>query len=301
VLSLFREPALSETGRDQADGLRRMFRRPPTPVIAFAGGRSGSGATRVACAFAQGLAARGVSVSLVDEHRGEAGAAALLNAQGRFDLWQVINGDALMMQAVVRAGAGLRVVPAARLAQQRDGLRAEQQVQFDQCWGAVCDGGEVVVIDALVGTGGRLSPLAAKAGSLVVVTAVDSAAVMGAYLALKQIVLSHPRLALSLVINRARDAGQAAAVADNMRALMLDQLGRQLQCYSWLPRIPAWRRGGAGQAAMQGPVADLEALLALLPDELRFRSRGDEGLTNPNLPGGARQTQVAAARAALRP
>ncbi len=278
-----------------------MFRRPPTPVIAFAGGRSASGATRVACAFAQGLAARGVSVSLIDEHRGESGAAALLKAQGRFDLWQVVNGDVLIIQAVVRAGASLRVVPAARLAQRRDGLGAAQQAQFDQCWRAVCDGSEVVVVDALVGAGGRLSQLAANAGSLVMVTAVDSAAVMGAYLALKQIVLGHPRLTLSLVINRARDERQAAAIVDNMRALLRDQLGRQLQCFGWLPRIPAWRGPSPGQAAMLGPLAGLEALLALLPAELRCRSRGDEGLTNPILPGGARQTQVTAARAALRP
>jgi hypothetical protein len=62
-----------------------------------------------------------------------------------------------------------------------------------------------------------------------------------------------------------------------------------------------WRSGGPGQVAMLEPLAGLEALLALLPAELRCRSRGDEDLTNPILPGGARQTQVTAARAALRP
>lgn len=286
---------MAETGHDQADGLRRMFRRPPPPVIAFAGGRVGSGATRVACAFAQGLAARGVNVSLIDEHRGEAGAAALLKAQARFDLWQVINGDALITQAVVLAGPGLRVVPAARLAQQRNTLDGAQQARLDQCWRAVCDGGEVVVIDALVGAGGRFSPLAARAGSLVLVTGIDSAAVMGAYLALKQIVLSHPRLSLSLVINRALDGRQAAAIVDNMRGLLRDQLGRQLECFGWLPRIAGGSRGAPAQSAVRGPLPGLDALLGLLPPDLQRLARDDEDITNPSLPGGAPLTPVIAA------
>ncbi|MCK7498293.1 MAG: hypothetical protein MZW92_52330 [Comamonadaceae bacterium] len=100
-------------------------------------------------------------MSLVDEHRGEAGAAALLNAQGRFDLWQVINGDALITQAVV-AGWSRPARWCRRRGWRSSAMACRTQrssAQLDQCWRAVCDGADVVVIDASGGHGGRLSPL----------------------------------------------------------------------------------------------------------------------------------------------
>lgn len=274
---------------DQADGLRRLFRRAP-PGVAFVGGRTGSGATRIACAFARGLAAGGARVSLVDEHRGEAGAAAVLNARARFDLWQAINGDALITQTVVLAGDRLRLVPAARLAQHRDPLDAPRQARLEQCWRAVSDDADAIVIDALAGSGGRLSPLVAKTASLVLVTGVDSAAVMAAYLVLKQIVLSHPQLRLGLVVNRALDASQAAAIAENLRGLLQDQLGRRLEGVAWLPRVPAWRSGVDAPAP-----PGLEGLYALLPDSVARRSADTTIVSERNFPGGAPLTPATAA------
>jgi flagellar biosynthesis protein FlhG len=281
---------VSDSVRDQADGLRRLFRRAAPSTIAFLGGRPRSGTTRVACAFARGLVARGVSVNLVDEHRGETGAASMLNARTRFDLWQVINGDALITQAVVLAGERLRLLPAARLAQQRNPLDAAQQCRLDQCWRTVGEGSDVVVIDASAGSGGRLSPLVARAGALVFVTGADSAAVMGAYLMLKQIVPAHPRLSLGLVVNRAAGGNQAAAIANNLGGLLAEQLGRRLSGFGWLPRINA-----ECEIADHTATAGLEGLDALLPEALR-RSSGDAADENCRiLSGGAPLTPATAA------
>jgi MinD-like ATPase involved in chromosome partitioning or flagellar assembly len=256
-----------ESGCDQAEGLRRLFRRTPPSAVAFVGVRTGCGATRVAGAFARRLAARGLSVTLVDEHRGEAGATALLNARARFDLWQVINGDALITQAVVLGMEGLRLVPAARLAQQRNALDAAQQTRLEQCWRVVSETTDLFVIDALLGNGGRLSPLVSKVGALVVVSGTDSAAVMGAYLMLKQIVPAHPHLRLGLVVNPALTVAQAAAIADNLHGLLRDQVGRELTCFGWLPRLPVGHAGA--HALVPAATEGLASLDMLLPDGLQ--------------------------------
>jgi flagellar biosynthesis protein FlhG len=285
---------LADSLRDQADGLRRMFRRAPPPIIAFVGARNGSGATRVTCAYARELAARGLSVCLIDEHRDGGGAAAMLGAHARFDLWQVINGDALITQAMVLAGRGLSILPAARLAQQREALDAAQQARLEQCWRVVCEGCDVVVIDARLGHGGRLSALSGHAEDVVLVSATDSAAVMGAYLVLKQIVLGSPRLRLSLLINRALDGTQAAAIADNLRGLLQGQLGRRLECTGWLPRLPAWRRGNVMPEFVPGSLAGLETLFELLPDALRI-DPANVDVVSKTLPAGQPPTSVAVA------
>lgn len=276
--------------RDQADGLRRLFRRAAPSAIAFVGGRPGSGTTRVACTFARSLVAKGVSVNLVDEHRGETSAASVLNARTRFDLFQVINGDALITQAVVLAGERLRLLPAARLAQQRHPLDVAQQARLDQCWRTAGEGSDVVVIDASAGSGGRLSPLVAKAGALVFVTGPDSAAVMGAYLMLKQIVPTHPRLSLGLVVNRASGGNQAAAIASNLGGLLADQLGRRLSGFGWLPRINAARESADDTATL-----GLEGLDALLPQALRRSSGAAADESCRILSGGAPLTPATAA------
>lgn len=278
--------------RDQADGLRRMFRRAPA-VVAVAGVRPGSGATRVACTLALELAARGVAVTLIDEHRGEANATALLRARARFDLWQAVNGDARVSQTMVWAEENLRVVPAARLAQHPEQLDDARQARLEQCWKVVAAGSDAFVIDARLSEDGRLSPLAARAGQFALVGGSDSAAVMGAYLVLKQIALRHAPPNLGMVINRAADASQAQRIADNLGGLLHAQLGRRLDVFGWLPRVAQWHRGEA-MTRNAPPLPGLEALLsrggAPAPHPAELASK-----KNAIHPGGSPATSMCAA------
>lgn len=228
---------------DQAAGLRRLFRRTAPTVVAVVGGQAASGATRIACALAEELAARGVTATLVDEHRGPRGAGSVLDVRFRYDLWQVVNGDVPLQHAAVAVNDRLRFISAARLAQHREHLDEAQRASLEHCWQRLNAGSEVVVIDASVHAGGKFSPLAAKAGVVAVVTGSGSAAVMGSYLTLKSIAQARRSARLGIIVNRAADAHQAAHIGENMRGLIRQQLGRSMDFFGFAPVVSDWRVG----------------------------------------------------------
>lgn len=228
---------------DQAAGLRRLFRRTAPTVVAVVGGQAASGATRIACALAEQLAARAMTVTLIDEHRSPRGAASVLDVRFRYDLWQVVNGDVPLQHAAVAVNDRLRFISAARLAQRREQLDEAQRGSLEHCWPRLNAGSEVVVIDASVHAGGKFSPLAAKAGVIAVVTGSGSAAVMGSYLTLKSIAQARRSARLGIIVNRAADAHQAAYIGENMRGLIRQQSGRSMEFFGFAPVAPDWRVG----------------------------------------------------------
>jgi MinD-like ATPase involved in chromosome partitioning or flagellar assembly len=223
---------LADFADDQAAGLRRMFfHRSDVPVIAFAAAPD-AGVSELVCAYAGRLARRGLEVTLVDEHRAGTGAAALLQASTRFDLAQAAAGDVALSQVVVSAGRRLRLVAAARLAQ-HDGGDAGLRLRLAQCMRLLTSSADVLLVDAAGGEGGRLSTLAAKAGSLVAVSGSSSTSVTATYLMLRQIAPARPQLRLALAVCPAASERQAVAIFDNMRDLLRRQLGRELQACAW--------------------------------------------------------------------
>jgi flagellar biosynthesis protein FlhG len=228
---------------DQAAGLRRLFRRSAPTVVAVVGGHAGSGATRIACALAQELAARGMTTTLVDEHRSRRNAASMLGVRFRYDMWQVLNGDVPLARAAVAVNDRLTFMSAARLAQHREHLDEARRGGLESHWKRLNADSEAVVIDASVHADGKFSPLAAKAGVIAVVTGGTSAAVMGSYLMLKSIAQARRAVRLGVVVNRAADARQAASIGDNMRCLIKRQLGRSVELFGFSPVVSEWLAG----------------------------------------------------------
>lgn len=92
--------------------------------------------------------ARGMAVTLVDEHRGQGSATAILGARARYDLLQAVNGDVPLTQAVVIASEPLRLIPAARLAQRTAGRDAPQHSRLTQSWRSLCSACDLILVDA---------------------------------------------------------------------------------------------------------------------------------------------------------
>ena len=59
-----------ELRRDQASGLRRLFRKAPVTRIAFAGGAPRGDGTELALACARALRSQGLGPMLIDERTG---------------------------------------------------------------------------------------------------------------------------------------------------------------------------------------------------------------------------------------
>lgn len=244
-------------GHDQAAGLRRLFAPRRIPVIAVVGGQGGAGATHVACALAVHLAALRLAVTLIDEHRGERSAATVLGARVRYDLAQAVQGDVRYEQVVSNVADRLQLVTAARLADGGDFSLGGTSSHFADCWNGLLRHSDVVLIDARLHKGGRLSKLADKAGTVVVVATAGSAGVTGSYLRLKAISREHPDAQAGIIVNRAESAAQAAAIHENMDGLARKQHGRGIELFGALPAAPIGRRPAASNSEVSSLVQRL--------------------------------------------
>jgi len=229
-------------GHDQAAGLRRLFAPRRIPVIAVVGGQGGIGATHVACALAAHLASLGLATTLVDEHRGARCAATVLGARVRYDLAQAAQGDVRHEQAVTIVADRLQLVTAARLADVGDISQQGGFGRFAECWNGLMRGSDVILVDAKLNQGRRLSALAEQAGKVAVVAAAGSAGVTGSYLRLKAISQEHPDVGVGIIVNRAESAAQAAAIHENMDGLVRKQHGRGIELFGAFPVAPIGRR-----------------------------------------------------------
>jgi len=90
-------------------------------------------------------------------------------------------------------------------------------------------GGRLVLIHAVVGSTGGLSPLAASADHIVVVCATHNDAITQTYLRIKKLHFTHALAALRVVINDAADPVQAQRVLANLAATGSRYLGMAIE------------------------------------------------------------------------
>ncbi|MCX7902344.1 MAG: hypothetical protein N2483_08705 [Burkholderiaceae bacterium] len=105
---------------DQAAGLRRLFELGPRllPVLVTAREAQTAG---LLVQLAQAFAGTGERTLLIDAARAQA--AAALGLKARYDLLHLAQGECTLTQALLDAGEGLAVLPAARAAEAARGSR----------------------------------------------------------------------------------------------------------------------------------------------------------------------------------
>lgn len=90
-------------------------------------------------------------------------------------------------------------------------------------------GGQLVLVDAVPGSDGALSPLAAGADHIVVVCTASSEAITQTYLCIKKLHYAHPLVNLRVLVNEATDPAQARRLLANLAATGSRYLGMALE------------------------------------------------------------------------
>lgn len=223
---------------DQAAGLRRLFGGRSPQVVAFISGNAACGRTTLLVQTAAALAAAGQGVLIVDENPAPSNAISAFGLTARSDLFQVLQGERTLRQAMLAAAPLVQILPAARAARELDHanrIAAAARLNLASCLLEMQQDVDFVLIDTTLRRGGHLSPVALAARHMTMVVAAQGAAITHAYALIKRIAQERGRDGFQIVITRARSKAEARAIFDNMRRVAhqhldvrLDYLGASL-------------------------------------------------------------------------
>jgi len=194
---------------DQAEGLRRLLAKSGSRVVAVTGGPVGVGCTSTIVNLAAALAALGKDVLVIDERLGANCVSAMVGGlPGALSLRAVLDGELELERACARHELGFSVLAASR--QNCAGYSAAQL-------GVLLAGpADVVLIDARLDRQGALTPLAAQAHDVLIVTRVAAAAITEAYACMKRLHFEHAIAQFRVLVNHVSSVADAHTTFDNL-------------------------------------------------------------------------------------
>lgn len=223
---------ISETGYDQASGLRRMSRPKPVRVIAVASGKGGVGKTNVSVNLSLGLAALGKEVMLMDADLGLANVDIMLGLQPKYNLSHVINGERTLEEVILTGPGGIRIVPAASGIQTMAELSPLQHAGLIRAFSELGFGLDVLVVDTAAGISDSVISFSKASQEVVVVVCDEPTSLTDAYALIKLLSRDHGLFRFRVIANMVSSAQEGrelfaklTKVTDRFLDVMLDYMG----------------------------------------------------------------------------
>lgn len=225
----------TNSGVDQAEGLRRLLVRNQAQVITVVAGKPGVGRTSATINFAAALARSGKDVLVLDENRAPNNLLDRLGLRARHDLLDVAQGKCTPRDAVL-AAKGFSVLSTARAMGALAKLKPAEQHRLETALTEMSNGVDVMLVDAamLIGQAAVSSSLASGAVLLVVVD-VTATGITESYALIKRLALENARLNFEIVVNKAADEKSAMVVFDNMAKVARRNLAARLDYLGYIP------------------------------------------------------------------
>lgn len=194
---------------DQAEGLRRLLAKSGSRVVAVTGGPVGVGCTSTVINLAAALAALGKDVLVIDERLGANSVSTMLGGlRGAGSLRAVLDGELALDEACARHELGFSV-----LAASRENCAGYSGAQLGMLLAGPAD---VVLVDARLDRQGALSPLAAQAHDVMIVTRVAAQAITEAYACMKRLHLEHAIPQFRVLVNHVSSLADAHTTFENL-------------------------------------------------------------------------------------
>jgi flagellar biosynthesis protein FlhG len=190
-------------------------------TIAFTSGKGGVGKSSLALNTGLALARRGRRVAILDGDLGLASLNVLLGLSPRYDLRHVVSGERRLVQVLLRGPHGVGIIPAgggvAELANLGEAARERLLGQLDEVARTV----DYLLIDTGAGISDAVLSLVLAADEAVVVTRPEPTALADAYALIKLVVACEPAYPFHLLVNMARDAGEARQIHDCLSGILM--------------------------------------------------------------------------------
>ena len=266
-MTLLDTPKAAQPAQDQAGNLRRLFQNggetpvlretPPAPVrlpaeppaptrrartIAITSGKGGVGKTNLAVNLAACFARADKRTLLIDADMGLANADVICGLDLRHNLAHVIARRLSFADVIATGPGGFRLVAGASgLARMAD-LPAEEHERLLRGLRSLERAHDLILIDTGAGISPNVLSFTASADGVLVVTTPEPTAITDAYATIKVILRGRPDAPISLLVNEAKNAHEAAGVYERMAATARRFLDADLADAGWVPIDPAVSR-----------------------------------------------------------
>lgn len=208
------------------------MREKPVKVIAVCSGKGGVGKTNIAANLGVALAGLGRNTCLLDADMSLANVDVLLGLQPRFNLADVVRGDADLAMTLLRGPNGLRVVPASSGSFCMTDLPAASQVGIIQAFGELSDQPEIMIVDTSAGISASVARFVQAAHHPIVAVCDEPASLTDAYALMKVFSNNYGVSHFHVVTNQTRTSAEGrklfaklSRVADSYLDVVLRHIG----------------------------------------------------------------------------
>ena len=216
---------------DQAEKLRELMRNKnsgyekpskikevkKTRIITVTSGKGGVGKTNVSVNLALAYARTGRKVIVMDADLGLANVNVMLNMIPKFNLYHVIRKQKTMKEVLVETEYGISIVAGASGFSKIANLSDTERQYFIEELNTLSSA-DIVIIDTSAGVSSNVLDFVAAADDSVIITTPEPTAITDAYGIIKIIAteINSLNMGLKLVVNRVKNAAEAAKIADRM-------------------------------------------------------------------------------------
>ena len=205
-------------------------------VVCIASGKGGTGKTVFATNLSVLLARDGLNVLLFDADLGLANSHLLLGVQPTGDISEVLSGERMLSDIVVRCHHGLRLVPGgsgfselAELGDRRFRYLAGRLKELE-------DTSDIVLVDLSAGISPQVMRFLVASHEIIVVTTPDITALIDAYAVIKSLAKVRTDVRIRLLINQVRRDTDVRSAYGKLKRIVNKHLrGVQLSLFGWLP------------------------------------------------------------------
>lgn len=235
---------------DQAKGLRDIAaggRHMPRPhgdlpggprIIAVTSGKGGVGKTSLVLNVSIALAASGARVVVLDADLGLGNIDVMLGIVPRYTLAHVAAGEVGLKDVEVLGPGGIKIIPCGSGIASLLCLPEAERAALVAALRAIEQEAEFIIVD----TGAGLSPgvvgFLAAAQEVIVITTPEPTAITDAYATVKVVSCENPAAPVMLVVNMAKDLGEAQDAAEKITLVAKRFISVNLRFLGFVPRDP---------------------------------------------------------------
>lgn len=230
-------------GPDQAEGLRRMFPKTNTRIIAVTSGKGGVGKSNFALNLGITLANlkdNPKKVVVLDADLGLANINVLMGVIPKFNLYHVMKGQKKMGDIIFKTDLGVDIIGSASGIAQMANIKDDEKINLIEGLKEISYA-DYIIIDTSAGISNNVISFVMAAHETVVVTTPEPTAITDAYGIIKTIVTESENPVIKLVMNRVKNPTEASKVSKKIIDICAQFLNIKIESVGFIyddPLIP---------------------------------------------------------------